>query len=417
MEYREIGKTGKKASILGLGAMRLPMSGAGSNKVIRQEESIEMILKSFELGINIIDTAYPYCLGQSETAVGKALNIWKKNFAAHSALAPLDPRSALSSHSPHSAHSGLTSHAAHNQAKAAPINERIYLSTKFPTWLAKKRGDFRIFLEEQIKNLDGNHIDFYLFHTLNEEYFNEKVLKLGLLSEALKAKEEGLISHIAFSFHDTPEVMKKIIDTQAFEAVLCQYNILDRTNEEAICYAAEKGLGVFVMGPLGGGRVKDLAYFREKMAGSASRIYELAFKFVFSNPNISVAFSGMENLEMVEENLAIANSYENFTDDERKVIIKFINTEKVEELIPCTNCQYCIPCPEDVAIPRILKIYNYYTLTGLKGNSAWQYGNISLDGTSRQADFCTECGKCEEKCPQKIGIIDKLKEAHKIFTP
>jgi len=386
MEYREIGKTGKKASVLGFGAMRLPMTGAGSNKTVCEDESVKMILKAFELGVNIIDTAYPYCSNQSEKTVGKALNAWKKILAGS------------------------------NRVKSAPGNGKIYLSTKFPTWLAGKKDDFRIFLEEQIKSLDGNHIDFYHLHTLNEEYFTDKVLKLGLIEEALKAKEEGLISHLAFSFHDRPEIMKKIIDTKVFEVVLCQYNILDRVNEEAICYAVEKGLGVFVMGPLGGGRIKDLGYFREKLAGSVSKIHELAFKFVFSNPNISVAFSGMESLEMVQENLAIANSYENFTDAERKIITKFIDAKKVAKLIPCTNCQYCMPCPADVAIPGILKIYNYYTLTGLQGNSAWQYRNISLDGAGKQADSCTECGQCEEKCPQKIGIINKLKVAHKILA-
>jgi uncharacterized protein len=386
MEYREIGKTGKKASVLGFGAMRLPMIGAGSDKIVKEEESIKVILRAFELGINMIDTAYPYCSKQSEKIVGKALNEWKKNLTGK------------------------------HQGKNAPEKQRVYLSTKFPTWLACKKDDFRIYLEEQIKNLDGNHIDFYLFHSLNEEYFTEKVLKLGLLDEALKAKEEGLISHISFSFHDIPDVMKKIIDTHVFEAVLCQYNILDRTNEEAICYAAEKGLGVFVMGPLGGGRIKDLGYFRKKLAGSEKKIRELALKFVFSNPNISVAFSGMENLKMVEENSAIAGSYESFTDTERKIIIEFINANKTAELIPCTNCQYCMPCPADVAIPVILRIYNYYMLTNLQGNSAWQYRNILLDGASKLADSCTECSQCEEKCPQKIKITGKLKEAHKILT-
>lgn len=396
MEYREIGKTGKKASVLGFGAMRLPMTGVASNKTVCEDESIEMILKAFEQGVNIIDTAYPYCSNQSEKVVGKALNAWKK------ILAGTDQGGDF---------------AGSNGSKAAPGNGKIYLSTKFPTWLAGKKDDFRIFLEKQIKNLDGNHIDFYHLHTLNEEYFTEKVLKLGLLGEALKAKEEGLISHLAFSFHDSPDVMKKIIDTQAFEAVLCQYNILDRTNEEAICYAVERGLGVFVMGPLGGGRIKDLGYFREKLAGSVNKIHEIAFKFVFSNLNISTAFSGMESLEMVRENLAIANSYENFTEAERKIITKFIDIKKVAELIPCTNCQYCLPCPAGVAIPGILKIYNYYMLTGLQGNSAWQYRNISPDRAGKQADSCTECGKCKEKCPQKIRIIDKLKEAHKILSP
>jgi len=266
MEYRDIGKTGIKASLLGFGAMRLPTERIEGEEFVRHEESLQLILKGFEKGINIIDTAYPYCNKQGEKIVGEALKNWKEK----------------------------------NR------DSRIYLSTKFPTWMATGRGDYRKYLEEQLKALDTDFIDFYHFHTVNSELFEEKILKFKLIEEAQKAKSEGLIKHICFSFHDTPAVMKKIIDTGAFEAVLCQYNILDRVNEEAMGYARKKGLGVFIMGPLAGGRVPDL---------SVPGIESIALKFIFSNPEVSVVFSGMQKIQDVIENAAVASLSFSFSDN------------------------------------------------------------------------------------------------------
>ena len=376
MEYREIGKTGLMASILGFGAMRFPMDEKGDRSIIREEESIEITIRALELGINIIDTAYPYCHQQGEMVVGKALAEWRRGKS----------------------------------------DSNVYISTKIPTWRIAERKEYRNYLEEQLKVLDLDCIDFYHFHTLNESYFEEKVIKLGLLEEAVKAKEEGLIRHIAFSFHDTPEVMKRIIDTGYFEAVLCQYNILDRTNEEAMKYARQKGLGVFIMGPLAGGRIKDAEFFRESYSRDPARINQLALKFVFSNPDVSVAFSGMQNTKMVEENVAVSEEEYMLTDKEKQILDEFVSRKEIKELITCNNCRYCLPCPNDVAIPEILKIYNYYKLTGIHGNSRFQYKNLVLDGISRLADECSECGQCEENCPQNIEIMELLKEAHELFT-
>ena len=402
MEKRIIGKAGKESTILGMGAMRLPMQDINGKKIIKEEESIKTILRAFELGINIIDTAYHYGYKQNELVVGKALGIWRKN----------------------------------NK------KSRIYLSTKFPTLLAKKRSDYRTILEEQLKKLDVDNIDFYHFHGLNDEYFNEKVLKFDLIAEALKAKEEGLITHICFSFHDTADVMKKIIDTNIFDAVLCQYNILDTSLEEAISYATKRGLGVFIMGPVGGGRIKELGYLKEFFGEDMFKIYEIALKFVFSNRNVATAFSGMENTQMLEENVKIAENFSGFTTEEKNLLEKFINQKDIAELIPCTNCQYCLPCPNNVAIPKILRILNYNKLTGLEANASWQYKNIpindiydsmdyfrflynnravkhdnlKLEGVNRMADACTECGNCMEKCPQGIDIIKNIKDAHEIFA-
>ena len=367
MEYREIGKTKIKASVLGFGAMRLPMEEKGDKKTVRFEESIKLILKGFENGINIIDTAYPYCYQQSEKIVGKAIKLWNEK----------------------------------NK------DSRIYLSTKFPTWKAAKKSDYRRYLEEQLKALDADSVDFYHFHSLNDTYFEEKVLGLDMISEAEKAKSEGLIKHIAFSFHDIPKIMKKIIDTKVFEAVLCQYNILDRANHEAIAYARQKGLGVFIMGPLAGGRILDL---------NLPDIKKLALKFVLSNPDVSVAFSGMEKIQDVEENISVAKEPFVFSESENELLEKLLKQKEIKDLISCNNCKYCLPCPSNVAIPKILSIHNYYTLTGIKGNCIWQYNNIGLDNDEKKADECTQCGQCEEKCPQNLKIMELIKKSHEIFS-
>jgi uncharacterized protein len=381
MEYRDFGKTGIKVSILGFGAMRLPMDETDGKHIVKEEESVKMILRAFELGVNCIDTAYPYCYNQSEAVVGKALKIWK------------------------------------NKKIKGSKGNKIYLSTKLPVWKITKTSEYFKYLEEQLKVLDVDCIDFYHFHSLNEENFNEKVLKFKLIKEALKAKGKGLIKYISFSFHDTPEVLKKIIDTGFFDTLLCQYNILDRSNEETISYARQKGVGVAIMGPQGGGRLHAMDFLKKDLEAADSSIAEMALKFVFSNENISIAFSGMENIEMVEENIRIANKKSfKFNDTEIRIIKKILKQKTTGKLIPCTNCSYCMPCSNNVAIPKIFKIMNYCIITGLKGNASWQYKNIAIDSQNNLADACSECGECEEKCPQKIKIVDKLKEAHKVLT-
>lgn len=371
MKYRIFGNTGIKVSILGFGAMRLPEEEISGKYYVKEEESIEMINIAFKLGVNYIDTAYPYCHSQSENIVGKALKGWR---------------------------------------------DKVYLSTKMPTWMVEKSSDYRRFLEEQLKKLDVDYIDFYHFHGLDDDKFKNKVLKYNLLNEAQKAKDEGLIKHISFSFHDKPDVMKKIIDTGIFESVLCQYNLLDRINEKSMAYAKKKGLGVSVMGPVGGGRITALDFLKDSIKEKIGSLPELALKFVFSNKDVSVALSGMENIKMVKENAKIASLAHILTSKEIKLIKKFLSEDKVKKLIPCTNCRYCMPCPSNVAIPEIFKLMNYYTLTELKDNSRLNYYNINSGNQSKLSDECTECGECEKKCPQQIKIMDKLKESHIALT-
>jgi len=372
MQYREFGNSGVKVSALGFGAMRLPEKEIKGEYHVDEEESVKIIQRAFELNLNYIDTAYFYCYSQSERTVGKALKGWR---------------------------------------------DKVYLSTKMPTGAVERKGDYRRFLEEQLKKLDVKDIDFYHFHGLNEERFKNTVLKYDLLREAQKAKDEGLIKHISFSFHDRPEVMKRIIDVGIFESVLCQYNLLDRSNEEAMAYAKKKGLGVAVMGPVGGGRLASSGILKGILTGSVKSTPELALRFVLANENVSIALSGMGSIRMVEENVRAASLSRPLSNEELQTIETFIKERRKKEEIICNMCEYCQPCPSQVAISRIFELMNYYRVYGLKEYALREYQNIgSAEKDEREkADACTECGRCEEQCPQKIEIIERLKEIHQVL--
>ena len=370
MEYRDFGNTGVKVSKLGFGAMRLPGAEKDGKWLIDEDRSIDLLTEGFKAGINYVDTAFPYCHEQSEIVVGKAVNGWEGE---------------------------------------------VYVSSKSPIWQLEKSGDYRKYLEISLKKLDRDHIDFYHFHNLTEYFYEEKVIKHNAIEEAHKAKEEGLIRHISFSFHDYPEFMIRLVNTGIFETVLCQYNFLDATNDEAIAYAAGKGVGVAVMGPVAGGRVLGLkteAFKESKDIDLAS----LALRFVFSNKDISIALSGMEDLDMLRDNIKAAESSGELSQKEMEFIKMVQGNIKVKDMIPCNECDYCGDCPNDIPISRIFKYYNYYNLTGLEGPAKWQYDLIGRYDNNSKADQCSECGQCEEACPQNIKIMERLKEIHKSLS-
>ncbi len=374
MQYREFGKTGVKISALGLGAMRLPMIKKDDKKIIDEDKAVAIVRKAYEMGINYFDTAYFYLDGQSEGLVGRALK---------------------------------------------GIRDKVYLSTKFPYWGKKERSDYRRILEDQLKKLDVDHIDFYHFHGINKKGYEDTILKNDYIKEAQKAKDEGLIDHISFSFHDKPEVLKEMVDTGYFETLLCQYNFLDRSNEEAIAYAKSKGMGIVVMGPVAGGRISGMSLdVTEKSGIVAKNNSELALRFVLSNPNIDCALSGMASVEMVEENALVANrADEALTSTERSSLDKLLDDLKRLSELYCTGCDYCKPCPHGVNISYIFSMMNNYRIYGLKEFAKNQYDKIGQENgpEGEKADKCVECGICETKCPQNIEIIKQLKECREVF--
>jgi predicted aldo/keto reductase-like oxidoreductase len=368
MKYRKFGNTGVNISALGFGCMRLPMLDTDNGQIVDEEKSVQIIRQAIDRGVNYFDTAYGYCGGKSEETLGKAL---KDGY-----------------------------------------RDKVYVSTKMPTFHVKEKSDFRRFLEEQLRRLDVGAIDFYHFHALNDKLWEDVVLKFDMLDDALKAKEEGLIKHISFSFHDKPEIMMKIIDSGVFESVLCQYNLLDRSNEEAIAYANQKGLGVVIMGPVAGGRlVVPSDVFKKLFGRDAAGTPELALRFVLGNPHVSCALSGMSDENMVEENAKTADDSSPLTKDELDRIAKALDEIKNLANLYCTGCEYCLPCPMNINIPHLFRIMNYHKVYGMTAYAQELYMNIGKNERegSRPTE-CSECGSCESKCPQNIEIRKQLKE-------
>lgn len=350
--------------------MRLPMQGDN----VDEELSIRLMHRSFESGVNYIDTAYMYNNSQSEIVVGKAVNSWGKG--------------------------------------------KIYISTKNPK-SSESGSVWRACLEEQLKKLNRNYIDIYHMHGINWKQYEENISKPdGPLDAARKAKEEGLIHHLSFSFHDKPESLIKLVDTGTYESVTVQYNLLDRSNEQAIAYAHQQGLGVVVMGPVGGGRLAAPSEPIQKLIpGGVKSTAEAALRFVLSNPNVDVAISGMHSLAMVEENIAVANRTDILSPEEVKGIREMMEENKRLADLYCTECNYCMPCPQEVNIPVNFRYMNYYRVYGLKDTARDLYRKIGSSETwwvkGKNATACIECGECEPKCPQKIPIMAQLKETDK----
>ena len=369
MQYRPFGKTGINISTLGFGCMRLPeIQKEDGSWEVDQEKTNAMLRRAYDLGVNYFDTALYYCHSNSEIAIGQALK---------------------------------------------PIRDKVYISTKCPMDLVKEPGDLRKVLETSLKKLDTDYVDFYHFWGINQKTFDEKIVPMNLIAEAQKLKEEGLIRHISFSFHDSPEALKHIIDNgEGLESVLLQYNLLDRANEEMIQYAAKKGLGVVVMGPVGGGRLAAPTELAAKLGTEAVNTYELAFKFVLGNPGVCCALSGMQTIDMVEQNAEVASLENPMSEEEwRRVGESLENLKKFSELY-CTGCGYCQPCPKGINIPRIFQAYTYknvYGLTELAKNTWNGYLNNEKD-PGVHPDACVNCGYCERKCPQHLKVRELLKK-------
>jgi predicted aldo/keto reductase-like oxidoreductase len=368
MRYRPFGSTGAKVSALGFGAMRLPMTPDGEH--VDEDQAIPVIQRALELGVNYIDTAPYYCKAESEVVLGKAIKGWR---------------------------------------------DRIHVSTKCPVDDEDMTGRLRYWLEKSLRKLDVEVIDFYHMWGINwEEYAGKIDVPGGPLDDARKAKEEGLIRHISFSFHDTPENLIRLIDTGNFESMTVQYNLLDRANEQAISYAAEKGLGVVIMGPVGGGRLGESSPEILKLlpSGTASTP-ELALRFVLSHPGVRVALSGMSTISMVEENAATASREEPLSTQEREAIAAAMDRLSALAELYCTGCQYCMPCPNDVNIPENFKYMNYYRVYRLEEYAREAYARLGTQGNfvkGLKADACIQCAECESKCPQHLPIVKQLEE-------
>jgi len=387
MQYRQFGSLDWKVSALGFGTMRLP-----SRKLNRMrpdaEESIRIIRRGVDLGINYIDTAWPYHLGESERIVGQALR--------------------------------------------DGYRERVHLVTKLPVFVASRPQDFERFLSGQMRKLQTEILDIYLLHALDAGSF-EKAKRLGFFEKLEEAKQQGRIRHVGFSFHDTLPVFKEIVDFYDWDMAQIQYNYMDtgvQATTDGLTYAYSKGIAAVIMEPLKGGQLANPpAEALEVMRSAAVERtpVDWALQFLWDRPEVSCVLSGMGSRQMVDENCASADrsGIGSLNSEEAAVIARLAEIYRSRILVPCTACRYCMPCPAGVNIPKNFAILNNISMES-GGFMRWRvrrsYRRLSSSTDERgkenpngNASLCIECGQCLEKCPQHINILEELKKVDAIL--
>ncbi|WP_028581937.1 aldo/keto reductase [Desulfogranum japonicum] len=375
MLYRTVPKNGDKLSILGFGAMRLASNEDGS---INEKKAIAQMRRVIDSGVNYIDTAWPYHGGQSELIVAKAL---KDGY-----------------------------------------REKVKIADKLPPWAIRKREDMDTILDRQLEKLGVSTIDYYLVHALEGDSW-DRMLSLGIIDFLEKAKVEGKITNIGFSFHGSNEEFNRIIDAYDWGFCQIQYNYLDTQNQAGTAglkYAASKNIAVMIMEPLRGGNLSrpEAPPAIKKlwdMAETKRTPVEWALRWVWNSPGVTVVLSGMNDDEHIAQNLAIAEQAEvnSLSEAELKLVAQVADTYHDLMPIGCTGCQYCMPCPAGVNIPSCFELYNTALMfEEPQERTQFRYAvmNGGVRGNKTYASQCIECGQCMEHCPQHIQIPERLKE-------
>lgn len=372
MRFRSFGRTGWDVSVLGFGAMRLPHEADEPSRII-EDRATALIRTAIDEGVNLVDTAFAYHGGEGEPFLARALS--------------------------------------------DGYRERVRLVTKMPTWKVEHDYDFDRYLEQQLERLDTGHIDLYLLHALTERRW-QKLRKLKVLDWAERRMADGAFEFLGFSFHDTFAVFRSIVDDyDGWAATLTMYNYLDTEYEAGsagVLYAAEKGIAVMVMEPLRGGLLARKppseieALFNE--ASSQRKPADWAFQWLWNQQEVSVVLSGMSSMQQLRENLASADRSEpgSLSADELRLLEEVRDAYLARSAVPCTYCGYCVPCPNDVAIPRIFEYLNILRMFDDPAEARRLYGFL---GEDKRPPACDSCGRCEESCPQGIPIRDWLQRA------
>jgi predicted aldo/keto reductase-like oxidoreductase len=370
MNYRRFGKLDWQASALGFGCMRLPTVG-GDRSQIDEPLATRMVRYAIDHGVSYLDTAYPYHGGESERFLGRALQ--------------------------------------------DGYRERVRLATKLPVRMVERTEDFDRFLNEQLAKLQTEQIDYYLFHGLRAPRW-QTVQELGLLREAERALADGRIRYLGFSFHDTFEVFREILDSyDGWTFCQFQYNYMNEHHQAGTAgleYAAAKGLATVIMEPLLGGKLANPPAPIQALWDSAqTRDYprtpvEWALQWLWNKPEVSVVLSGMSAMEHVVENVASAGrSGVGQLSAEELALVERVR-QKYDELcpIPCTACGYCMPCPNGVDIPRNFAAFNNGVMYNAFDEARQRYNRWMPE--ERRASACIQCRECEELCPQDIPISE-----------
>lgn len=353
-------------SLLGFGCMRFPTLKNGS---IDEVEAEKMIDKAIAGGVTYIDTAYPYHAGESEAFVGKVLKKYNR--------------------------------------------DQFTIATKLPVWKVSKREDVRVIFNEQREKLHVDTIDFYLLHALDNERW-EDLLKQGVLEEVESLQKEGKIRFLGFSFHDEYNVFEKIITYRKWDFCQIQYNYIDtniQAGDKGYALAEKLGIPLIVMEPIKGGNLANLPediaqYFKELHPNKS--ISSWALRWVASHPNVKVILSGMSTMEHVIDNLDTFNNFATLNKVEMECVNNVTAIIQSRTKNGCTGCEYCMPCPYGVNIPRNFKIWNDFAIYANEAQAVRRYWKDMA--ASERSDMCQACGACEAVCPQRIEIIRDLKQ-------
>ena len=376
MQYRN-DQTGRPISLLGYGCMRFTRKGAG----IDLEKAEREVLAAIGAGVNYFDTAYIY--PGSEAALGEILD--------------------------------------RNHCR-----DQVRIATKLPQYLVRGKGDFERYFSEELRRLRTDHVDFYLMHMLTDVESWHKLEAAGV-REWLDAKRAaGQIGQVGFSFHGNTEMFKKLLEVYPWNFCQIQYNYLDEHSQAGragLEAAAAKGLPVIIMEPLRGGKLVNLLppeakrLFAESPHGWTPA--EWALRWLWDQPAVTCVLSGMNDLEMIEENCRIADEVQPgaLTKEDFALLERVKTAIQQRVKAPCTGCGYCMPCPKGVDIPGAFRCYNEmfteHKRTGRR--EYWQV--VGLRKEPAFATQCVGCGKCESHCPQHLPIRALLKEADRALRP
>jgi uncharacterized protein len=379
MQYRSLPKyPDTRIPILGFGCMRLPIIGRDMARI--DEERAELLIRSaVSRGVTYLDTAYPYHGGNSELFLGRLLE--------------------------------------------RGLRDQVQLATKLPTWLIQTEADFERLIDEQLQRLRTDRIDFYLFHILSAERW-ETVKQLRGREALERARADGRIRYIGFSFHEWPDSFRTIIDGYDWDFCQIQYNFVDveyQAGTAGLRHAAARRVGVFAMEPLRGGVLaasgpEAVAAIWARSAAKRSPA-DWALRWVWNDPDVVTALSGMNAPEQLDGNIVAAETSRagGLSAGELALFAEVRGVFRERMKVDCTTCGYCLPCPSGVGIPDVFSSYNTSAMFDARQEASAVY-RMFVMGNGQGADRCTRCGECEPKCPQQIPIQDRLEEAHAHLT-
>ena len=363
---------------IGFGLMRLPETDG----VIDIDKVCKMADSYLEAGFNYFDTAYVYHGGNSERAVKDAI------------------------------------------VKRHP-RDSFTIATKLPAWSIHSFEDRDKIFNEQLERCGVDYFDFYLLHSIEDGNNYDTYVKYDCFNWGIQKREEGKIKHLGFSYHGTPELLVKIVDSHPeIEFVQIQLNYADLDNPvvhsgELYKILSERNIPIIVMEPCKGGK---LANHDEECTGILKSVRpdkslaSWAFRFVASLPGVTTILSGMSTQEQMEDNMETFKNFEPLTDEEKAAIDKVIEVMFRVEQIGCTACRYCVDgCPMSISIPDVISAIN--TKRKFPGDMRPQFfynGLVARDGNGKASD-CIGCGQCEGVCPQHLPIIEILKEGVEKF--